>query len=152
MRFNSLALAPSIYENDEPIRKLRWNEPLTASDLAQLETLLIQSGGTPEDISLAKTEASGFGLFVRSLVGMDRAAAKHVFAGFIEGTTLTANQLEFTNMVIDHLTQRGWMDPSLLYESPFTDLSPLSVEGVFAPAQVTQLIGVLDTIRQRVAA
>lgn len=56
---------------------------------------------------------------MRSLVGMDREAAKHAFAGFIEGTTLTANQLEFINMVIDHLTQRGWVEPSLLYESPY---------------------------------
>jgi type I restriction enzyme R subunit len=37
------------------------------------------------------------GLFVRSLVGLDREAAKQAFAGFVAGSTLTANQIEFVN-------------------------------------------------------
>lgn len=140
------------HENDGPIRKLRWNEPLTTGDLAQLEKMLIEAGaGTSEEIAKAKEDSFGFGLFLRALVGLDREAAQQAFAGFIEGTTLNANQLEFINMVIEHLTQRGWVDPSLLYESPFTDFNPLGVEGVFAAPQVTQLIGVLDTIKLRAA-
>jgi type I restriction enzyme R subunit len=68
------------------------------------------------------------------------------------GRAATANQIEFVNLIIDHLTQRGWMDPALLYESPFTDFSPRGVEGLFGPAQVTALISTLDTIRQRAVA
>jgi type I restriction enzyme R subunit len=34
------------------------------------------------------------GLFVRSLVGLERGAAKEAFAAFPGGTTLTANQIE----------------------------------------------------------
>jgi hypothetical protein len=60
-------------------------------------------------------------LFVRSLVGLERRAAKQAFAQFIAGKTLSANQLEFVN----HLTERGPMDPRLLYESPFTDIDPM---------------------------
>jgi hypothetical protein len=37
---------------------------------------------------------------------------------------------EFLDLVIDHLTARGVMDPSLLYESPFTDFDSKGVEGV----------------------
>ena len=33
-------------------------------------------------------------------------------------------------------------------QSPFTDYSPRGVEGVFDSAQVTQLLAVLDNIRQ----
>src|SRR6516225_160059 len=36
------------------------------------------------------------------------------------------------NMIVEHLTARGVMDPRLLYESPFTDLDPLGVAGIFA--------------------
>lgn len=141
------------HENEEPIRKLRWNEPLTASDLAELEKMLVDArAGTAEEIEKAKEDSHGFGLFLRSLIGLDRAAAQRAFAGFIDGTTMTANQLEFIDMIIEHLTQRGWVEPSLLYEMPFTDFNPLGVEGMFAPPQVTQLIAVLDTIRQRAAA
>ncbi len=44
---------------------------------------------------------------------------------------LTADQNEFLNMIIDHLTARGVMDPKLLYEAPFTDFDTKGVEGVF---------------------
>jgi type I restriction enzyme R subunit len=125
---------------------------LTRGDLARLESMLVEAGGSTEEIAKAKQEERSFGLFLRSLVGLDRAAAKQAFSGFIESTTLTANQLEFINIIIDHLTQRGWMEPSLLYESPFTDFSSRGVEGVFAPAQVSQLIGVLESIQRSAVA
>jgi type I site-specific restriction endonuclease len=35
-----------------------------------------------------------------------------------------SNQLEFVNLIVDHLTERGVMEPARLYESPFTDLTP----------------------------
>ena len=46
-------------------------------------------------------------------------------------------------MMIDHLTARGVMDPRLLYESPFTDIDPLGVAGVFKEGEVVQLIQIL---------
>ena len=67
------------------------------------------------------------------------------------GKTLTANQIQFVNLVIDYLTQSGWMRAAQLYESPFTDYSPRGVEGVFDSAEVTQLLSILDNIRQRAA-
>lgn len=71
--------------------------------------------------------------------------------GFLAGKTLNANQIHFVNLVIDYLTQAGWMSAAQLYESPFTDFSPRGVEGVFDSAEVTQLISVLDNIRQTAA-
>lgn len=65
----------------------------------------------------------GLGIFVRSLVGLDREAAKHAFDQFQCKRKLSANQIEFLNMVIDYLTERGVMDPRLLYEV----LSPISM-------------------------
>ena len=43
------------------------------------------------------------------------------------------------------------MDPDRLYESPFTDFSPLGVEGLFKPAEITELFTVLSHIRARAA-
>jgi len=54
------------------IHKLRSNKPLTASDLAELERMLSESGsGEPRDLQRAAEESQGLGLFVRSLVGMN---------------------------------------------------------------------------------
>ena len=135
------------------IRKLRTNKPLTATDLAELERMLVDNGvGAPADIERAKSESQGLGLFVRSLVGMDREAAKHALSGFLAGKTLSANQIEFVNLIVNHLTEHGVMDARRLYESPFTDLTPHGPEGLFSQASVDQLIGVLDDIRRTAAA
>lgn len=85
-------------------------------------------------------------------MGLNREAAKKAFEGFLAGKTLAANQIQFINLVVDYLTQAGWMRAAQLYESPFTDFSPRGVEGVFDPAQVTQLLAILDSVRQAAAA
>ena len=110
--------------------------------------MLIKAGaGTPDDLSKVRS-GSGLGLFVRSMVGLDREAAKRAFEGFLAGKSLTANQIHFVNLVIDYLTQAGWMSASQLYESPFTDFSPRGVEGVFNSEQVIQMFEILDDFRR----
>ena len=141
------------HEDDLVIHKLRMNEPLTATDLGELERMLETSGlAKPEHLAQAKAESNGLGIFVRSLVGLDREAAKSALAGFIKGKTLTANQIEFVNLVIEHLTEHGVMDAGLLYESPFTDLNPQGPEGVFDSAQVDELVTLLSDVRARAVA
>jgi type I restriction enzyme R subunit len=45
---------------------------------------------------------------------------------------------------VNHLTQHGVIDAALLYESPFTDLTPHGPDGLFNPAQIDELLAVLD--------
>lgn len=136
------------HEDAVAIHKLRTNRPLTSTDLDDLERMLAESGiGAEEDVQKAKEESQGLGLFVRSLVGLDRGAAKQVFADFVSGKTLGANQIEFVNLIVDHLTEHGVMGAALLYESPFTDVTPHGPEGLFTSEEVDELIGVLDHVR-----
>jgi len=106
------------------IAKLRTNRPLTRADLGELERILLESGsGNAQDIERAKEEAHGLGLFVRTLVGLDREAAKAALAEFLNDRTLGADQIPFVNLIVDHLTERGVLLPEALYESPFIDIS-----------------------------
>ena len=137
-------------ESHPAVRKVRENEPLTLQDLAELERLLLQAGiGTAEDVRQAREASEGFGLFLRSLAGLDREAAKRAFDGFLEGRRLTANQLEFVEMIVNHLSERGYIEPVILYESPFTDVSVRGVDGVFEAGDVTRLFAILDGVRDR---
>lgn len=130
------------------IHKLRMNKALTPADLAELERMLAESGvGNADELKRAGQEAQGLGLFVRTLVGMDREAAKQALGGFLEGKTLNASQIEFLNLIVNHLTEHGVMDAALLYESPFIDLAPQGPEGLFTSAQVDELVAVLARIR-----
>ena len=128
------------------IHKLRTNRALTGADLGELERMLAEVG-VADQITRAKAESQGLGLFVRALIGLDREAAKEALAGFLAGKTLTANQIEFVNLVVNHLTEHGVMDAKLLYESPFTDLTPRGPDGLFTSRQVDELIRILERVR-----
>jgi type I restriction enzyme R subunit len=130
------------------VAKLRTNRALTSSDLAELERLLAEGGVAGEDdIRKAAEDAQGLGILVRSLIGMERAAAKEALANFTSGKTLTANQLEFVNLIVDHLTEHGVMKAERLYDSPFTDLTPQGPDALFKPGDVDELIQVLHAVR-----
>jgi type I restriction enzyme R subunit len=138
------------HENHIAIHKLKMNEPLTATDLSELERMLSESGiGSVEDVQKAKEASHGLGLFVRSLIGLDREAAKKAFGAFLGGKTLRSNQIEFVNLIIDHLTDHGSMDTRLLYDSPYTDFSPRGVDGVFESKEVDELVSVLEDVKKR---
>ena len=94
------------------------------------------------------------GPFVRSLVGLDREAAKQAFADFLAQRKSTADQIEFVNMIVEHLTDRGVMEPRLLYGSlPFTKhINPLGVEGLFGQQGAAQVISIIDSVNRRAAA
>ncbi len=141
------------HEDHIAIRKLRMNKSMTESDLDELQRILVESGvGRPDDIERAKNQSQGLGVFARSLVGMDREAAKDALAGFVAGKTLGANQIEFVNLIVNHLTEHGVMDAALLYQSPFTDITPRGPEGLFNRSQVDELMGVLERVRRTASA
>jgi type I restriction enzyme, R subunit len=141
------------HQDQMVIFKLRNNKQLTATDLLELETILLENAlGDPTDINRAKQESRGLGLFVRSLIGLDREVAKQEFGKFLTDKTLNANQIEFINMIVDHLTEHGAIEASRLYESPFTDFASQGIESLFTSSQVDELFSLLDDVYTKAAA
>ena len=140
-------------EDHIAIRELRLNCPLTPLDLQELERVLTESGvGSPDHLEKAKAECSGLGLLVRSMIGLDREAAKQALADFLSGKTLTSIQIEVLDLIINHLTEHGVMEAGLPYESPFTDITPRGPDGLFPSAQVDELVALLSDVRARAVA
>ena len=108
------------------IHRLRTNQPLTATDLEELEAALVkigeEDGETLLSGLLARSEAPSLAYFVRTLVGLDRYAAQAAFSEFLADRSLTPPQIRFVGMVIEQLTSRGVMEASALYEPPFSNL------------------------------
>ena len=141
------------HEDHIVLHKLRQGKPLTPTDLSELEKMLLDAGvGEAGDIERARETSQGFGRFVRSLVGLDRAAVSEAFGEFLAAGIATAAQIEFINMVIEHLTDQGVMDPALLYEPPFTDVAPTGPEQLFDEEQVTQLFTKIQAINESAVA
>jgi len=92
--------------------------------------------------------AHGLGLFVRSLVGLDRVAATDAPSEFTAGLTLIANQQSFVALIVEQLTQRGTVEPEPRFAAPFTDVAPTAPAVLFGAAKVTELVEVLRRIRE----
>lgn len=138
------------HEDNVALQKLRRNRQLTETDLSALETMLAASGaGGPEDIARAREESAGLGLFIRSLVGLDREAATEAFSEFLTDSRFSAVEIRFIQMIVEHLTANGVMEARLLYEAPFTDHAPTGPDFLFADADVDRLIVILDDVRER---
>jgi type I restriction enzyme R subunit len=141
------------HEDHLTMQRLRRNQPLTPADLDELQRFLLSHGvGTERAIQRAGEECNGFGLFIRSLVGLDRNAAKELFAAFLADGTHTATQIRFINEILDALTSHGVMDPARLYDPPFSDLAPTGPEGLFSEAEVDNICQLLDLITTRAMA
>ncbi|XLZ68758.1 DEAD/DEAH box helicase family protein [Massilia sp. SR12] len=140
------------HESHLSLQRLRRNQPLTKTDLFELEKMLVEAGGTKSQIDEAREQSHGLGIFIRSLVGLDREAAMHEFSEFINGTTVSPDQIEFVNLIVQELTQNGTMDADRLFESPFTDLNGQGPLGIFPATRVSQIVDVLNLIRERAVA
>ncbi|MBB3974113.1 DEAD/DEAH box helicase family protein [Hansschlegelia beijingensis] len=141
------------HEDHIALHKLRQGKPLTATDLRELEAMLLDAGiGDAGAIERARATASGFGGFVRSLVGLDRQAVQQAFAEFIADGAASSEQIEFIGLVVDHLTERGAMEPRLLYESPFTDVAPQGPDQVFDGPRIDRLFRVIEDLNQSAVA
>lgn len=141
------------HESHIALHKLRQGKPLTATDLGELEAMLLDAGiGDADAIERARVTASGFGRFVRSLVGLDRQAVQAAFGEFIADGAASSEQIEFIGLVVDHLTERGAMEPGLLYESPFTDVAPQGPDQVFDGPWIDRLFKVIEDLNQSAVA
>ena len=133
------------------IHRLRSNQPLTGTDLQGLERALSEIGEDQGEALLgdllARSGAPSLPWFVRSLVGMDRAAAQAAFARFLNDRSLSAAQMRFVEMVIDQLTARGVMQASDLYEPPFSNLHAGGPDALFAGRE-NVIEGIFDTLQE----
>ena len=134
------------------LQKLRRNKQLTPEDVSSLEEMLIASGaGQQRDIESAAQKAEGLGLFVRSLVGLDRQAATEAFARYLDGSTFSVDQVRFVNLIVDELTANGVMEPGRLFESPYTDRSSAGVDHYFPSSDVDVIVEILDEVTSHAA-
>jgi type I restriction enzyme, R subunit len=139
--------------NDITIYKLRNNVPITKGELETLERMLFEQGsiGTKAEFTKAYGKQP-LGKFIRSIVGLEVQAAKLAFAEILNNQTLNAPQIRFMDTIINFLNIKGIIEPSMLFESPFTDINSNGVAGVFEAQIASKIISLIEIINHNAEA
>lgn len=132
------------HEDNVALHKLRRGKALTASDLAELERMLHEAGAGEGELALARE--GGLGVFVRSLVGLERSAVEELFANLLAESRINLNQHRFMELVVEELTHNGVMAQARLFESPFSDFAPLGPIDLFGEAQANAILELVSEV------
>ena len=108
--------------------------------------------GNTDTLGQASERAVSFGPFVRSIVGLDRAAAKQTFAKYLDDKRYTRNQIDLVNLVINYLTQHGTIHPGRMYDSPFTAIAPLGPESILSAPNFGEFFTILQHLHDTATA
>ena len=144
---NVLQALESLFETNSTLAKIRWGQRVTTAELDQLVSLaLTQNPGV--DLALLKefyVVAEPVDKIIRSIVGMEPAAVQEKFEDFVHANPrLTAHQLQFLQLLQNHIGRNGSIEIDRLYEEPFTRIHAEGVDGVFKDeALADQLIDLL---------
>lgn len=133
------------------IRKLRTNTPITRAELQALEDILFDGGdrGTKDDFRRAFGDQP-LTIFVKSLMGMEEAAARAAFADFLRAGSLNANQITFIDNIVTYLTQNGRIETSRLFNAPFNRQHDMGVLGVFSEQEADKIFDIVRSLDQEV--
>lgn len=131
------------------IHKLKNNIQITEPELNALEKMLFEQGeiGTKGEFIRA-FGVQPLGKFIRSIIGLEVNATKEAFGKILTGQTLNSQQIRFMDMIINYFNAKGIMEPSILFEPPFTDINTSGIVGVFDTQTSNTIIKLIEGINQ----
>ena len=139
------------HQDNEAIKKLKSNIPLSKDDIKELENVLWSELGTKEEYEKEYGQKP-LGELVREIVGLDMNAAKEAFSAYLENSNLDSRQIYFVNQIVEYIVHNGMMkDLSVLQDTPFTDQG--SIVEIFTDLGVwANIKGIIDSINENAAA
>ena len=96
-----------IVENQytEDLKELK--QLLYSNEEVDLESLKNENNSEIEKISSVYGKNESFGIFIRSLVGLDREAINKEFSEFLNTEKFNSNQIELINLIIENIVKYG---------------------------------------------
>jgi type I restriction enzyme R subunit len=125
------------------------NVPITSKELTLLEEILFDGDerGTREDF-VKEFGEEPLGVFIRGIIGLDVKAAQNAFSEFLQAGNLRADQMTFIQNIISYLTKNGTIEPSMLFEPPFTDMNDQGLMGIFEDSDAHKVINIIERINE----
>jgi len=138
------------HQDDLVVYKLRNNKELTESDIKHLEKLLWQELGTEDDYHETFGDEPLVKL-VAGLVGLEREAANQLFSDFISDQSLNSQQMEFVNLIVNHVVENGSLDKTILNDHPFNKYGSITKLFEGQIDTVKQIVKRIDELNDRIA-
>lgn len=114
------------------LQKILNIEPLTETDIRELEHILWSELGTKEEYDHC-AQNSYVAAFIRSIIGIDRTVALKMFTQFISDNDLNSQQEEYLKTIINYVCENGDIEVNTLINvSPFKDYDFIDLWGVNA--------------------
>lgn len=98
-------LRNNIELDEEDLKELR--QLLYSNEEVSLESLKNENNTEIEKISNIYGQNESFGIFIRSLVGLDREAINKEFSEFLNKEKFNSNQIELINLIIENIVKYG---------------------------------------------
>ena len=140
------------------LKKLRNNIELDEEDLKELKQLLYsneevsleslknENNTEIEKISSLYGKKESFGIFIRSLVGLDRTAINKEFSEFLNKEKFNSNQIELINLVIENIVKYGAYSKSEIPKLS-NDILGTSIFDIFTDNNDLQkIVNIIDKI------
>lgn len=132
------------------LQRLQEGEPVTDADMRALAELLRRQDPQIDEEKLRKVydvRTASFVTLLRHVLGVQplerwSTMVSRRFEEFIgEHTTYTAPQIRFLQTLRTFVLQRGRVERRDLVESPFTQLHPQGIRGIFPPPEIEAILG-----------
>jgi type I restriction enzyme R subunit len=94
-----------------------------------------------------RVQHGGFGLFLRSMTGLNYEAAAVAVDQFRSGRTLTPQQHGYLELLIEVFSKNGFVIIDELYEPPFIFRAPQGPEQLFTEVEIDAIDAVLESVR-----
>ncbi|PLK42122.1 DEAD/DEAH box helicase family protein [Emticicia sp. TH156] len=135
--------------NHLTIHKLHTNQPISSFELDELDRLLFEQCGfeTHEKFKEVLGDKP-LGVFIRSILGLDKDSARSAFSEFLSNGPLSSQQIEFINQLITLFSQNGTVEPDMLFEQPFKKYHESGVAGIF-PDHANRLLTIIEETNRR---
>ena len=131
------------------IRRLKNNEQISEQDIKALEDILFsEEGPIPREEYEKIYGETPLGYLVRSMIGLNRSAAKIVFAEFMEKAPLHPEQISFLDEVIEYLVHNGVMEPRIMFEIPFIHFHDKGVVGMFGERSAEEIVDLVECVNE----
>ena len=111
-----------------------------------VSTILVQHPGV--DVSVLNEfygrTAEDLQTTLRSLIGLDIKFVQNHFAAFLnDHPQLTHKQVQFLRMLENFIGEHGVISQSQLFESPFSNIDPMGISGIFEHQDIAELVTLL---------